>query len=318
MIEEYPKIILNAIRITENTKLPKYKFSKIIVCGMGGSAAGGYILRDLLGTIPVEISSGYHLPKYVDKNTLVFCVSYSGNTEETLSQFADALEKKYKIICITSDGKLKEWCEKLKIPYVEIPKGYLPRQALPYLFFPMVAYLQKLKFINFKKDLRETENVLKKIKLNEFDYIVKLLRNSAEIAIYTQSEFFSAAKRIKNQLNENTKLLAKVDLIPELKSLSVIFLRDKDETKEIKTRMEITKKLIRNRVKNISEIWSSGNSKLAKILSLIYVGDYLSYKLAEIRSVDPNATEFIDKIKRQLKKELNLIEKLEKRIIKSS
>jgi glucose/mannose-6-phosphate isomerase len=330
IIKKYSEICLNAIEIAEKTKLPEYKFDKIVVLGMGGSAAGGYLLKDLLGsTIPIEVSSRYKLPKYINKNTLIFCVSYSGNTEETLSQFVDAVEKNCKIIAITSNGKLKEWCEKLKTPHIEIPTGYLPREAFPYLFFPMIIYLQKLQIVNIRKDIGETIDILKKIRLEEFDSLAESLNNSI-VVIYGSDEFLGVAKRIKNQLNENAKTLAKYELFPELnhneivgyqtgkldKNLFVIFLRDKNEREEMRVRIEITKELIRNNVKGIGEIWAFGESKLAKILSLVYVGDYLSYRLAELKGVNPDETEYIDILKKELGKKLNVVGMLEKRIKK--
>jgi glucose/mannose-6-phosphate isomerase len=327
-IKKYPEMCRDAVERTNRSNLPNYKFDKIIVCGMGGSAVGGELLKDLLKDklpMQIEVSKEYHLPKYVDERSLVFCVSYSGDTEETLSQFAEALKIKCNVICLASGGKLKEWCEKLSLPLILLPGGLQPRAALPYLFLPMLTYLQNVGPVNLKEDLEESIQVLKEIDLKEIDNIASGIKDSF-VAVYGRLP--SVARRFKNQFNENSKIPARFDVFPELdhneimgyqntelnKSTSVIFLRDRDEPEEIKARIDITRDLIRNSAKNIFEIHSSGNSELAKILSLIYIGDYLSYKLAVLNGTDPEEVESISKLKKGLKERLNFVERLEKKI----
>jgi glucose/mannose-6-phosphate isomerase len=327
-IKKYPEMCRDAVERTNGSNLTNYEFDKIIVCGMGGSAVGGELLRDLMRgqlPIPIEVSKDYHLPKYADEKTLVFCVSYSGDTEETLSQFVDALKIKCKIICLASGGKLKEWCEKLNLPLIVLPGGLQPRAVLPYLFLPMLTYLQNIGLVNVKGDLEESIKVLNGIDLGEMDGIASDLKDSS-IAIYGQLP--SVTRRFKNQFNENSKMPARYDVFPELdhneimgyqnlelnKSTSIIFLRDRDETEEMKARIEITRDLIRDSARNVFEIYSSGNSKLAKILSLVYIGDYLSYRLAVLNGIDPEKVENINKLKKGLKERLNFVERLEKQI----
>jgi len=329
-IKKYPEMCEKAVKIAENVSLPDYKFNNIIVCGMGGSAIVGDLLKDLLIdkiSIPIEVSREYNLPAYADEDTLVLCVSYSGDTEETLSQFVDAIEKKCKIIGITSGGKLKEWCNKFNLPCILILGGYQPRVALPYLFFTALMCLQKLNLIDLTKDIEETIKVLKGMGVANIKKIVSSLKNSIPV-IYASNEFSGVAKRIKTQFNENSKVPAKHDVFPELdhneivgyqnkklnKNHFVIILRDKEEAEEIKTRIEVSKKLIKSKCKGIYEIWTQGKSKLSKIMSLVYIGDILSYELAIMNKTDPEKTENISILKKDLKKRLNLVEKLEKRL----
>lgn len=330
MNEKYSRMCLDAVRIAKEFGIPKYRFDKIIVCGMGGSAIGGDLLKNLLRDrigIPIEVSREYHLPAYADENTLVFCVTYSGNTEETMSQFVEAVERKCKIIGITSGGKLKEWCGKLKKPCMTIPAGHQPRAALPYLFLTMVVCLQKFGLINLETELEESVRIIKELRPEEADKIAPSLKNSMPV-IYASSEFSGAARRIKTQFNENSKVPAKYDVLPELnhneivghqndslnKNMSVIILRDSDEPEEVKARMEITKELIKDRVKRIDEIWAKGESRLAKIMSLVCIGDYLSCKLAKLNKVDPVPVENVERFKKMLEKRVGLVKKLEKRL----
>ena len=332
IIKKYPEMCLDAVKIAERVNIPDYKFDKIIVCGMGGSAIGGDLLKDLLKdriSIPIEVSREYHLPAYADENTLTFCVSYSGNTEETLSQFVDCIKRKSKIISITSGGKLEEWCKKFNLPYVLIPSGYQPRSALPYLLLSMIVFLQKLEMINLQKEISETIELLKKIKTDSIKKLAFSMKD-CEIIVYSSDEFSGVAKRVKTQINENSKMPAKYDVFPELnhneivgyqnerlnKNSFVLILRDKDVPEEIKARIEITKDLIKDNVKGIEEIWAEGKSKLARMMSLVFLGDVLSYELAVLNKVDPVEVESIVILKKKLKERLNIVKKLEKDLIK--
>ena len=183
-IKKYPEMLTDALQIAEKTDIPDYKFNKIIVSGIGGSSISGELLKCLLMDkikIPIEVSRDYHLPAYVDDNTLVFCISYSGNTEETLSQFVDAVEKRCKIIGITSGGKLKEWCDKLNIPYILIPGGYQPRSVLPYSFIPLIIFLQRFGLIELKNEINEAIQTLKEVKTDEIKEIASNLKDAIPI-----------------------------------------------------------------------------------------------------------------------------------------
>jgi glucose/mannose-6-phosphate isomerase len=329
-IKKYPEMCLNAVKIAEKVDIPDYKFNKIVICGMGGSAVSGDLLKDLLKnriSIPIDVCRDYHLPAYVDKDTLTFCISYSGNTEETLSQFVDCVKRKSKIIGITSGGKLEEWCKNFNLPYVLIPSGYQPRSALPYLLFSIIVCLQKLGVVNLHKEIDETIEILKKIKIDSVKKLANSMKDST-IVVYSSDEFSGVVRRVKTQINENSKMPAKYDVFPELdhneivgyqnerlnNNSFVLILRDKDEPEEIKARIEITKDLIKGKVKGIEEIWAEGKSKLARMMSLVFLGDVLSYELAVLNNVDPVEVENIVVLKKRLKERLNLVEKLENNI----
>jgi glucose/mannose-6-phosphate isomerase len=330
VIRKYPEMCLKAVKIAEKSDIPDYRFNKIVICGVGGSAISGDLLRDLLKnkiSIPIDVCRDYHLPAYVDQDTLTFCVSYSGNTEETLSQFVDCVKRKSKIIGITSGGKLEEWCKKFNLPYVLIPSGYQPRAALPYLLFSIIVCLQKFGVVNIEREIDETIELLKRIKTDSVKKLAPSMKDSI-IVVYSSDEFYGVAKRVKTQLNENSKMPAKYDVFPELnhneivgyqneklnKNSFVLILRNKNEPEEIKASIEIIKDLIKNNVKGIGEIWSEGRPKLAKMMSLIYLGDVLSYELAILNNVDPVEVKNIVILKKKLEDKVKLVKKLEKEL----
>src|ERR1035437_685215 len=120
LIENFPDQLREAIRFGEAAKLStaKRKISNVLISGLGGSGIGGTIVSELVAleaTVPITVSKGYFIPKFVNENTLVIISSYSGNTEETLNCLSLALKRKAKIICITSGGKVAEIAKKKKL-----------------------------------------------------------------------------------------------------------------------------------------------------------------------------------------------------------
>jgi glucose/mannose-6-phosphate isomerase len=117
------------------------EYQNIVISGMGGSGIGGDILKALLAdllSMPIITIKDYFLPAYVNNKTLLFAVSYSGNTEETLQCFTQAQRKKCHIISITSGGKLLEMSKKCGVDYIELPKGPSSRCAIGYLFVSLL------------------------------------------------------------------------------------------------------------------------------------------------------------------------------------
>lgn len=336
-IRSYPKMILDAIEATKTAELPKYdstEFDNILVCGMGGSAVGGDILKNLLRYSdfgrPIEVSRQYKPPASASDKTLAFCVSYSGNTEETLSQFVELRKRGCKIISITSGGELKKWSESLGVPVVELPGGFKPRAVMPYLFVPMLVYLSdyglKADLENTVKALEETVCTIEKDK--EIKKMADMIKGHP-INVYGPADFEAVVRRAKNQFNENSKLPTAWAVFPENthndimgyedndlnKETYVIILRDSEESESIRTRIEATKEIIRSKVRGIVEIHSDGESKLARIMSLLYYVDLLSCHLAIAEGKIPEKNDSIDKLKAVLAEKINLVDKLEAELV---
>jgi glucose/mannose-6-phosphate isomerase len=334
---KYPEMILDAIGATKRAALPSYEFDRLLVCGMGGSAIGGDLATDVMRAygipLQIEISRRYALPPHVDRNTLVIFSSYSGETEETLSQFAEARRKGLQMICMTSGGRLKKWAESFGIPFVELPAGFKPRAALPYSLFTVIEYLREAGKLDISRDIDETVQVLTELrddpqKDNEIMSLAGLMADS-RISVYAADAYEAAARRMKNQINENSKLPASWDVFPEMnhneivgyedndlnKESYILLLRDADEHPAVRTRIEATKEIIQGKVKGVAEIWSAGKSKLAKEMSLVFLSDVLSYYLAMHGKKNPDKTANIDTLKAVLKEKLNMQEKIEKGLV---
>lgn len=315
-----------ASKITVNRAKPK----AIVVVGMGGSAIGGELLKDWsFGRVrvPVDICRDYRLPAYTDEDTLVIVVSYSGETEESLSAFADALKRRCMVHCVSSGGALQEFAERLSIASVLVPSGISPRASLPYLFVPLLVILEKMGLVRgVSSEIDETTRTLKQVcsenslsqpsTSNPSKKLALSLFGTVPI-VYGFSCYRSVAQRFKTQFNENSKSPAKWEYFPELdhneivgwekseefaKCFSVIFIRDDAEEEAIRRRIEVTKQLMPISMRNrFLEVHTKGRSTLAKMCSVICVGDFASVYLSVLRGVDPTPVKTIDVLKDRLK-----------------
>ena len=330
--------IPNEVKISSGFSIKYNKPRNILITGMGGSAIGGEMLRGWLRDelpVPVEICRGYSLPAYADENTLAFVISYSGETEETLNAFADAVRRRCMTITITSGGHLLSLCKRLNIPSVIVPDGFPSRAAFPYVFFSLPILLTRMKIISDREqEIGEALNALRKVmrenapviptKNNPSKRLALELRETIPV-VYGYGPYEAAAHRLKTQLNENSKLLSTYDAFPELnhnevvgweasetvtKSFSVILLRDRREPSEMACRIELTKSLLSKKARKVHEIYARGNGKLARLLSLVFVGDFLSVYLAVLRGVDPSPVRSIEDVKRGMREKFDLAGKL--------
>ncbi|MDR1992380.1 MAG: bifunctional phosphoglucose/phosphomannose isomerase [Nitrososphaerota archaeon] len=321
----------NAAKIAQHpfnqisTQLPE----RIIIAGMGGSAIGGELIKDWARdklSLPIEVNREYSLPAYADQKTLVLVSSYSGDTEESLSTLLDALKRGCMLFCVTSNGAVLETAKKHNLPHIQVPPDMPPRAALPYLLIPMLIYLQKIGLAkNVEDELDEAYALIEKVsKENGLDtpMVENFAKNTAYYigdsipCVYGFGVYRSVAQRFKQQLNENSKSVAKWEYFPELNHnelvgwesrgeqcrwVSVIFIRDKAEPAEIETRIDITKTLMERAGLITFELEVQGECTLAKMLSTVVVGDFLSIYLAVLRETDPTPVLTINYLKETLK-----------------
>ena len=317
-----------ALSIGDKVSWKNPKPDSIIIAGMGGSAIGGEIVKDWArnkAKTPIEVSRDYSLPDYADAKSLVVVSSYSGDTEETLSAFLDAKRRGCMICCISSGGLLLEYAEKFGVPFLIVPEGMPPRAALPYMFIPLLRWFEKVGFVSgFSEEFLEAIRVLGNV-AKENSPEIPVEKNPAKTlatgifgtipVVYGFGIYRSAAQRFKQQFNENSKVPAKWEYLPELdhneivgwedngnlaKHFSAIFLRSKNETDEVRSRIEITKKLMSEAVSKQFEVWSQGKNSMANMLSTIIMGDFTSVYLAALLKVDPTPVQTITALKKEL------------------
>jgi len=344
--------VAKALRLARELEFPeavrlgtgeiRYSFPPdgLVVAGMGGSAIGGKLLRDLLwdsSKAPIITCEDYHLPSYIGPRYLLVAISYSGNTEETLSAFVEGLRRKCMTIGISSGGLLDWACRELGLPFVKVPSGFPPRGALPFLFLPLLAVADRAGIADVPL-LRQAEGLLRLLgdMARELGPEVPVEENKAkELArtamgtipvIYGFGPFCSVALRLKTQFNENSKILSFCNCLPGLDHdeimgwegeftdrFTVIFLRDREEDRQMRLRIEATKELIEEAGPRVVELWARGTNRLEKMFSLIYLGDIASIYLALARGIDPYGLKSIQAVKLKMA-EAGLLKELKKEI----
>ena len=312
VIEDFPQQCKTALELPKGISVSG-KIDKIFICGMGGSAVGGDLLKIYMhnSKIPVFVVRDYKVPSFVDENSLVFAVSYSGNTEETISAYEDALKKKAKIVAVTSGGQLGIMAKKV----VKIPSGLQPRAALGYLFFPVLGVLNNSGIVDVKgKEIEEMFDIISKT--DEFKTVGERIAKKIGLRtplIYASELLGAVAYRWKTQFNENSKVAAFHHAFSEMNHNEIagyqnvnkqdfiaIFIRDVQDNERIKKRMDVTKEIISTRV-DVEEIFTRGDGLLARMFSAIYYGDFASYYLAIANRIDPTPVTVIENLKRKLK-----------------
>jgi glucose/mannose-6-phosphate isomerase len=334
LLASLPKQVEEGIVLGEGVDLTvNREIRSVVLSGMGGSAIGGELLlavfRDEL-RIPFYVNREYSLPNYVDEKTLLFIVSYSGETEETLSAFEDGKKRKPLLIGITSGGRLEEVFENHGTPWIHIPGGSPPRCALGYLSIPILIILERLGLVKSKKeDLYELIQLLSSLR-DRFKPSVPLEKNPAKgIAsrihhrfplLYADSLYYEGVvHRWETQLNENAKVFAHTDLFPEMNHNEVmgwdylkgesenslepiaIMLKDRDLPRNSHQRFTLTLEMLKNLKIELLEVESEGERLLSRIFSAVYLGDYVSFYLAMLRGVDPTPIPRIREFKSRLK-----------------
>jgi glucose/mannose-6-phosphate isomerase len=348
LLEEFPQKMRDALRLGEEFTIPTnfspasvsssvpapgsaQNFKNIVVLGMGGSAIGGDLLSDYLAdelSIPIVVIRGYDIPRFVDENSLVFTVSYSGNTEETLSALKRCLEAKARVIALTSGGKLAVLTRENNFPVIKVPAGIQPRAAISYLFFPILKALERLSLIKEKgSEIEETFNILKElskeygakspIKNNLAKKVALSLYQHLPLIYGSEGLLKAVAMRWKTQINENSKWPCFWNVFSELdhneivgyeiensinRQIKIVYLQDKEGSLRVEQRRGITRKIIEDKVAEFIICPTKGKGKLARVFSLIYLGDLVSYYLAILNQVDPSPVACIEDLKKELAK----------------
>ncbi len=332
VVSSMPQMLKEALLVSGSNPVKSQKDAdNIVVAGMGGSAAAGDLLADLLRDelpVPLLINRNYSFPCFVKSNTLIFISSYSGDTEETLSCLKEAEKAQARIICVASDGKVKELAEEKKFPLFEMKQGLPPRAALPYSFVPIVSFLEKAGLINgFIPQITETADLLEQLKQNyspevperqnPVKQMAKKIWGTVPVIFVSTGTTEAVGRRLKNQLNENSKMNAHLSVFPELNhnelvslsalkrgehTFSSIFLKDEEDHARVSKRIEITRSMLGAKMGGALDIPFTGKSRMSRMFSQIFFIDLLSVYLAILQGIDPTPVEAITKFKKEMQR----------------
>jgi len=331
LLMDFPRQLGRARELADGISLDTEAgaFNKVVVAGMGGSAIGGDLLRTyLLETlaIPFLVHRDYSLPPFVGPGTLVFLSSYSGNTEETLSAAEKALRRKATIVAVTGGGELARLARREDIPLIPLPGGMPPRAAIGYSFMALLGSLVRIGLVEDRRaDVEETIGLLEEKKPvygipapapeNPAKQLAGQLFGKLPVIYAWSWRYQAVAVRWRGQLAEIAKQLSSHHLLPEmnhnelagwqypaglLSQTVVILLRDDQEPQRIGRRMDLTAQTLTSQAGRVVEARAEGRSLMARLFSLIYLGDFVSYYLAALNGVDPTPIERIEQLKSRL------------------
>ncbi len=291
----------------------------ILICGMGGSGVGGLFVQSYCSEflkVPVSVSNEYSLPAWVNHKTLVICSSYSGNTEETLFAFEEALAKLAIVAVVTSGGDLERRAKEEGVVIARMPSGYdSPRACLGFSFFAQMSVLKIMGLLELGTDdtLERVVTFVKKEKENTHakgKALAPYLVNK-KVVIYAGKPMEAAGIRFRQQLNENSKSLGWVSVFPEMNhnelvgwvrdepDLLVLMLKsDRDHPRNL-LRMKICKEIF-SHYSHLIEIPTRGNTRIEELFYMVCLLDWSSYYLALEKGVDPVSIKAIHFLKDQL------------------
>lgn len=322
-IQNFTQQLAEAIVIGEKASFtkPKNDIRNILVTGLGGSGIGGTIISQICEkelTVPLNVSKDYFIPGYVNEHSLVIVSSYSGNTEETNEALQAALNQKAKIVCVTSGGKVLEIAKENNLDHIVIPGGMPPRSCLGYSLTQLFYALHGMNLIsaNFKKQLKASVDLLDAEEENikqDAHMLAKNLVGKIPV-IYAAANYEGVAVRLRQQINENSKMLCWHHVFPEMnhnelvgwtekhEDVAVIIMRNEDDYFRTQKRMDICKEIFKKYTPHIFEIPGKGNSQLEKAMYHIHFGDWVSWYVSEIKGIDATEVKVIDYLKNELSK----------------
>ncbi len=299
----------------------------VVCCGMGGSAVAGDVLRsvfrDRLG-VPVEVNRSPELPEYAGPHSLVLISSYSGNTSETLAAFREATKRGCRSIVVTSGGTIADEAAEAGVPVVSVPGGFQPRAALGWLAFTALGALETAGLLPpLADDVTEAAGEVDAraaasgpgapVGDDPAKRLAEAIGDRIPVLWGAEGIAATAAARWKTQFNENGKVPAWWASMSELdhnevvgwtrpfgRSHTVIALRHEAEDPEIAARFPLSLEIAADAGADTYEVWATGRSALARLMSLIALGDFVSAYVAIRKGVDPTPVDVIKRLKAAL------------------
>ena len=315
-------------KLVSSDNISSISYETLLIMGMGGSGVAGDVLKLFSNSqVSTEITviKNYSIPKnLIEKKPFCLFISYSGNTEETLSGLNEAIANNFNWAVISSGGKLIELAKSHQKEFIQIPSGLQPRAAFGYLSKAVATFLDFNENTDFALQLNDAgsylNELLEKAEESEIEQLAsvysKIIMNKTCV-IYGGTQITElVSSRWKTQINENAKSKAFIGSMPEvhhneilswqadldgsIENFIVIFLRSPHEHPQISKRFELTEKLLSDKVKilNIFPKESENESKI--LMELVLLGDLLSISLAYNLKMVPEDIDTIEELKKLL------------------
>jgi glucose/mannose-6-phosphate isomerase len=301
---------------------------QVVVLGMGGSGIAGDVLVAVAGPflpVPVTVVKSYELPDFVGRESLVFAVSFSGDTEETVEAAGESFEAGASLVAVTSGGELQRLAEEWGAPVVHVPGSIpQPRSALGAMAVPPLIVLEDIGLfpgatgwveLAVEQLSRRRDRLVRPE--SEAEVIAQRIGRTIPLLHGAQALGAAAAMRWKTQVNENAKSPAFYSVYPELghnevagwgqhgdvtrQILTLVNLRHDAEHPQVARRFPIVTEMLREVVADVIEVRANGEGDLAQLLDLILIGDFVSLHLAAFEGIDPGPVPVLDELKSRLR-----------------
>ncbi len=300
----------------------------LVVCGMGGSGISGDVVRALYWPrlpIPIAVVKGYVLPEFCGRDTLVLASSFSGNTEETVAAYTEAVARGCRVVAITSGGELASLAEADQVPWIRLPPDIpMPRAALGHLAGGPIGLLDAIGLIPPAGGEVEAATLLLAglagrlgpdvpTESNEAKQLASWIGGRTPVIWGTEGIAEAAALRWKTQANENAKGPAWHGVLSELDhneiegwsagaggAYAAVVLRHPGEHPRVPFRVDATIEAVSGSGLEARQVHGSGTSPLERLLSLIMVGDFVGCYLGVLRGQDPLPIPVLTALKRRL------------------
>ncbi len=291
----------------------------IIVCGLGGSGVVGDFLRVLSFIynfkVPVHVIKDYNLPAWVE-DSLIAAVSYSGETLETLKCFKEAVERGAQTAAVTSGGRLESEALKIGAPVVKVKPGLLPRVALPSMLGGLIGLTDSIGASSVEHEkILEAYHELRNVTVDDAEPYANLASGSDITIIGACGPYSIVAERWRQELSENSKILAKTESYPESAHNDIVAWQAKRNIKIGFIAVKGGDRVCEAIMNYVTEIYKRhgetlelklGQPSLANILKGALIAGYASTIAATIKGVDPATTPLITGYKKMLSENLKL------------
>ncbi len=302
---------------------------QIVAMGMGGSGIAGNILLAAAGPLlplPVVVTKSYECPAFVSETSLVFAISFSGNTEETLQAVSDAALQGAKVVVITSGGELATLARSWGVPLIPVPASLpQPRTGVGAMSIPPLVVLERMGLLPGARhwiaaaveQLRSRrDQIMAAGPACEPAAIARQIGRTWPVVHGGGLIGATAAQRWKTQVNENAKSPAFWNAQPELchnevcgwgqsgdvtrQLLTLVYLRHDAEHPQVSRRFELVRQLVSEVVAHVIEVRAGGDGDLAQLFDLVLIGDFVSLWLATHEGIDPGPVPVLEELKAQL------------------
>ena len=315
-------------KLISSDNISSISYESLLIMGMGGSGVAGDVLKLFSNSqVSTEITviKNYSIPKnLIEKKPFCLFISYSGNTEETISGLNEAITNNFNWAVISSGGKLIELAKNHHKEFIQIPSGLQPRAAFGYLSKAVSTFLDYNENTDFALQLNDAgsylNELLEKAEESEIEQLAskysKAIMNKTCV-IYGGTQITElVSSRWKTQINENSKSKAFIGSMPEvhhneilswqadfdgsMENFIIIFLRSSYEHPQISKRFELTEKLLGDKVEILNIFPKESENKLKILMELVLLGDLLSISLAYNLEMAPEDIDTIEELKKLL------------------